>query len=86
MNNLKIRNKIGEAIRRQRLLKNISRDKLGEKINLTGQQIAHYENAEHRISIEILYKIAEALETNFINFLPKKIYKEDEMACQCHSH
>ncbi|MDD9911422.1 MAG: helix-turn-helix transcriptional regulator [Alphaproteobacteria bacterium] len=54
---------VGQRLKQQRKLKNISQEKLGEQLGVTFQQIQKYENATNRISASKLYELSQILQT-----------------------
>lgn len=53
---------LGEKIKRIRIWKNLSQVELAEKVGLSRQTISYYEKGEHFPTIDIVVKLAEALE------------------------
>ena len=64
----KINKIIGQRIYKLRLGKGLSRIKLGDQVNVSHQQIRHYEKGTHQISIGRLFLIAKALQTDINHF------------------
>ena len=68
---------IGENIRKIRKSKNLIMKELGKKVNLSEQAISQYERGERQPNIEILNKLAKALNTPLSDLLgndnPKQI-------------
>jgi transcriptional regulator with XRE-family HTH domain len=52
---------VGKVIRRLRNIKGLSQTKIGEHADVSFQQIQKYERASNRVSIGVLYKIADCL-------------------------
>lgn len=55
---------IGKNIKELRQLKNMTQDELAEKLFVTRQTVSNYETGKSRPDIEMLTRIAEALETD----------------------
>ena len=53
---------IGERIKRARILRTHSQEKLAEFIGVTPQQVQKYERGTNRVSSATLYKISSSLE------------------------
>ena len=53
---------VGEKIRSQRLLRNLSQTELGKKVGITFQQIQKYEKGVNRVGAGRLQRIAEVLD------------------------
>lgn len=69
----------GDNIRRIRKHRKLTLKELGEGVGLSEQAIGQYERGERTISIEILKKIAFALDVNLSELLDEcteKVYKE----------
>ncbi len=62
MNLHEINIQIGQRIRRGRIKKKLSQEKLGEPLNVTFQQIQKYENGSNRVSCASLVVIAKTLD------------------------
>ncbi|AFY71983.1 helix-turn-helix domain protein (plasmid) [Thalassoporum mexicanum PCC 7367] len=60
---------IGVRIKRQRMIQNLSQEKLATKIRVTFQQLQKYERGVNRISAARLYQIAQALQVPVTWFL-----------------
>jgi len=52
---------VGRRVRMRRVLIGVSQEKLGEKLNLTFQQVQKYEKGSNRVSASRLYQIAHIL-------------------------
>lgn len=63
---------IGEKIRINRIIRKRSRLWLGEKLEISEQQIRYYEIGKHRVSASCLYSIANFLKTSINEFFPEK--------------
>lgn len=76
---------IGKRIRQQRKECSLTQEKLAERLNTTMQYISRLERAENKVSIEYLYKIAEALDCSIYTLLPathspqRKFFSEELM-------
>lgn len=68
---------IGIRIHKLRIAKGISQQQLGEKIGVTFQQVAKYENAINRVSGGRLMLVAKALNVNINYFFNEKNTEED---------
>lgn len=64
---------IGQRIRTRRLAKGMTQQQLGEKLQITFQQIQKYETGQNRVDSGRLYEIAIAL-----NVPPSKFYPNDD--------
>ena len=53
---------IGESIKRQRKASGLTGEQLGDRVNLDRQKISAYETGRIRIPVDVLVKIADALE------------------------
>jgi transcriptional regulator with XRE-family HTH domain len=53
---------VGARVRERRVMQGMSQQVLGERVNLTFQQIQKYERGFNRISASVLWRIAEALD------------------------
>lgn len=61
--------RLGEAVRAQRKLRNMSQSELAKALGLTFQQVQKYERGANRIAVSTLVKIAEALDHPIMHFL-----------------
>jgi len=52
---------VGARLRMRRVLQGMSQEKLGEKLDLTFQQVQKYEKGANRVSASRLYQIGEIL-------------------------
>lgn len=59
---------IGQKIKQVAELKNVSAQDLGERVGRTRQAIYDIYNARVSVSVDLLYKIAEALKEPVLNF------------------
>lgn len=67
---------VGSRVRLRRMLIGMSQEKLGEKLDLTFQQIQKYEKGANRIGSSRLYKISQILEVPvqfFFDDLPEEL-------------
>jgi transcriptional regulator with XRE-family HTH domain len=64
----KIDKAIGQKIRAQRLLKEMTQERLGQKLGVTFQQIQKYELGINRVGSGRLYEIAEIFEVPLASF------------------
>lgn len=62
-------NNTGFNIRKQREKKGFSQDYMANVLNISQASYARLENEETKITIDRLYKIAEILDSNIIDFL-----------------
>ncbi|MEO1101631.1 MAG: helix-turn-helix transcriptional regulator [Pseudomonadota bacterium] len=56
--------RVGERIRRRRILLGFTQDQLGDALNISYQQVQKYETGANRVSAGRLHQIAQTLETN----------------------
>jgi len=56
-----IDDRVGDRIRRRRILMGLTQDQLGEALGISYQQIQKYETGANRVSVGRLYLIAEKL-------------------------
>ncbi|WOR14114.1 helix-turn-helix transcriptional regulator [Hyphomonas sp. FCG-A18] len=56
--------RVGDRIRRRRILMGLTQDQLGEALGISYQQIQKYETGANRVSVGRLYLIAQRLEVN----------------------
>lgn len=61
---------IGKRIRQRRKNCGLTQEKLAESLSTTMQYISRLERAEVKVSIEYLYRIAEALDCSIYTLLP----------------
>jgi transcriptional regulator with XRE-family HTH domain len=61
---------IGQVIRAQRRARGLTQKQLGDKVNLTFQQIQKYESGADRVASARLLEIAVALDTSLLVFFP----------------
>jgi transcriptional regulator with XRE-family HTH domain len=64
---------IGANIRRRRKMKGLRQGDLAKKINITKDTISRIERGSSNYTIDILFKIADALECGMEEFCPSKI-------------
>lgn len=55
---------LGMRIRKKRIEKNFTQEKLGELCDLSTAHIGHIERGTRILSVEVLFKIAQALEVS----------------------
>ena len=72
--------KIGKTIEFERQKKNITQNKLGEKINVTGKQISNYENGKLVPPIDVLFKLCDIFECELGYLLGEEIYSNGTRA------
>ena len=76
---------IGKRIRQQRKARGLTQEELAEKLSTTMQYISRLERAKNKVSIEYLYRIADALDCSIYTLLPatqlpqRKFFSEDLM-------
>lgn len=80
---------IGKRIRQQRKARGLTQEEFAENLNTTMhttmQYISRLERAKNKVSIEYLYRIAEALDCSIYTLLPatqlpqRKFFSEDLM-------
>ena len=61
-------NKIGFNIRKHRERKGFSQDNMANVLNISQASYARLENEDTKITVERLYKIADILEKNIVDF------------------
>jgi transcriptional regulator with XRE-family HTH domain len=69
---------IGKQIKNLRLKLNISQDRFGKRIGLTGKTISAYETGKISPPIEVLNKISEEFEVNFVKKTNREIERKIE--------
>ena len=62
---------VGNRVRMRRMLIGLSQEKLGEKLELTFQQVQKYEKGSNRVSASRLYQMAQILD------VPVQFFFED---------
>lgn len=76
---------IGKRIRQQRKAHGLTREEFAENLSTTMQYISRLERAKNRVSIEYLYRIADALDCSIYTLLPatqlpqRKFFSEEPM-------
>ena len=73
---------VGQAIKQKRLEHKLTQTKLGEKCDVTFQQIQKYESGKNGCSGFRLYELAEILKVNityFYNYTPTPLILTKEM-------
>ena len=58
---------IGKRIRQQRKAHGLTREEFAENLSTTMQYISRLERAKNKVSIEYLYRIADALDLSLIH-------------------
>lgn len=61
---------IGKRIRQQRKAHGLTREEFAENLSTTMQYISRLERAKNKVSIEYLYRIADALDCSIYTLLP----------------
>jgi len=69
---------IGKQIKNLRLKLNISQERFGKRIGLTGKTISAYETGKISPPIEILTKISQEFEVNFVKKSNREIERKIE--------
>jgi transcriptional regulator with XRE-family HTH domain len=69
---------IGKQIKNLRLRLNISQDRFGKRIGLTGKTISAYETGKISPPIEVLNKISEEFEVNIVKKTNREIERKIE--------
>lgn len=69
---------IGKQIKNLRLRLNISQDRFGKRIGLTGKTISAYETGKISPPIEVLSRISEEFEVNFVKKTNREIERKIE--------
>jgi transcriptional regulator with XRE-family HTH domain len=69
---------IGKQIKNLRIKLNISQDRFGKRIGLTGKTISAYETGKISPPIEVLNKISEEFEVNFVKKTNREIERKIE--------
>ena len=64
----KLRNSIGRKIKKLRLTKGLSQEKLSEYVNISREHISCLERGKNSVNIETLYVIAEFFEIDIKEF------------------
>lgn len=64
----KLRNSIGRKIKKMRLDKGLSQEKLAECVNMSREHISCIERGKNLTSIETLYSLAKFFEINIKDF------------------
>lgn len=71
---------IGEQIKKLRLKLNMSQDRFGKKIGISGKTVSAYETGKIIPTLDILNKISEEFEVNFFKKSNKEIERKiDEL-------
>ena len=69
---------IGKQLKNLRIKLNISQDRFGKRIGLTGKTISAYETGKISPPIEVLNKISEEFEVNFVKKTNREIERKIE--------
>jgi transcriptional regulator with XRE-family HTH domain len=69
---------IRKQIKNLRIKLNISQDRFGKRIGLTGKTISAYETGKISPPIEVLNKISEEFEVNFVKKTNREIERKIE--------
>ena len=75
---IEINKKIGQKLLELRLARGLSREKVAEKLNVTGQQLHKYERGANRISVSKMVGLSEILEVKPMYFLADFNTEEEE--------
>lgn len=76
---------IGDQIKKLRLKLNMSQDRFGKRIGVSGKTISAYETGKILPTLEILNKISEEFEVNFFKKSNKEIERKiDELQKSLH--
>jgi len=67
---------IGEQIKKLRLKLNMSQDRFGKKIGVSGKTISAYETGKITPTLEVIYKISEEFEVNFVKKSNREIERK----------
>ncbi len=70
--------KLGNAIRRARIEKNISQEKLAEMLDITPTHLKHLESEHRRPSVEVLFNLAEILHFSIDDLIFEEREKTEE--------
>jgi transcriptional regulator with XRE-family HTH domain len=71
---------LGERIKKLRNDLNITQDVLSKKVGVSRVTISNIESGQHTIPVDILFKIAKALETEIHIILPTEAEVAEKMA------
>jgi len=74
---------LGNRIRKQRILMNLSREKLAEEIGVTTSYIGHIERGLRSASLETLVDIANRLQIGLDYLLSASLNKTDKQPVKC---
>jgi len=69
---------IGKQLKNLRIKLNISQDRFGKRIGLTGKTISAYETGKISPPIEVLSRISEEFEVNFVKKTNREIERKIE--------
>ncbi len=70
--------KLGNAIRRARIEKNISQERLAEMLDITPTHLKHLESEHRRPSVEVLFRMAEILRFSIDDLVFEEREKTEE--------
>ena len=73
----KLKNNIAKKVKRLRLERGISQEKLAESINMSREHISCIERGKNLTSVETLYYLAEFFQINIEDFFHKFLYYSD---------
>lgn len=79
-------NKTGFNIRKMRESKGFSQDYMAQVLNISQASYARIENEDTKITVDRLYKIAEILEKNIIEFFDTDKIKIENITSHDNSH
>jgi len=65
----KLRNEVGRKVKKLRLEKDLSQEKLAEYVDMSREHISCIERGKHSVTIETLYKLAKYFEVDIKYFL-----------------
>lgn len=68
---------IGKRIRQQRKAHGLTREEFAENLSTTMQYISRLERAKNKVSIEYLYRIADALDCSIYTLLQPRSYPKE---------
>lgn len=67
---------IGDQIKKLRLKLNMSQDRFGKKIGVSGKTVSAYETGKITPPLETIYKISEEFEVNFFKNSNREIERK----------
>jgi transcriptional regulator with XRE-family HTH domain len=71
-----IKNKVGKRIKELRTLANLSQEALANKADVDRTYVTDVENGRRNISVEVLGRLIDALQTNFSDFFNQDAFKD----------